>query len=77
MTDKIDFFQEVIILKSENHPDFVGRKGVVLGISEDFDEQGRIKYGYATTVEGAKHVYSFEADQLEPTGIFFKREDFY
>lgn len=41
--EKVDFYQEVIIKSSYDNKKYIGKKGVVLGISE---ENGII-YGYA------------------------------
>ncbi|NHB86455.1 Imm31 family immunity protein [Photorhabdus tasmaniensis] len=73
MINKIDFFQEVKIVSSKGRPEFIGRNGVIVGISE---EDG-ILYGYAARVDGYEYVVCFEPDELEPTGKKFKREDFY
>lgn len=71
---KIDFYQEVeIIAGSDKNKKYVGCKGVVMAISE---EDGKI-YGYAVSVYGQKNSRCFDSDELVPTGVRFKREDFY
>ncbi|WP_052953248.1 Imm31 family immunity protein [Leclercia sp. UBA5958] len=70
---KIDFYQEVEVVPEAKHKKYVGCKGVVLGISEE----NEIIYGYSVILHGKETTVYFEKDDLEPTGIVFKREDFY
>ncbi|OAT32491.1 hypothetical protein M976_00548 [Buttiauxella ferragutiae ATCC 51602] len=73
MNMKIDFYQEVQVVPDAKNSKYVGRKGVVLGISE---EDGVI-YGYAVILHDKENTVYFEKDDLVPTGVVFKREDFY
>lgn len=77
MREKIKFYQEIIISTPKKHPEFTGRKGVVMGISEHTDESGQTVYGYSASVEGCNTLYSFDDDEIEATGVTYKREDFY
>ncbi|WGM07902.1 Imm31 family immunity protein (plasmid) [Arsenophonus nasoniae] len=70
---KIDFYQEVEVREGAKNSNYAKCKGVVLGISE---EDG-IVYGYAVAIHGKENTVYFEKDDLIPTGIAFKREDFY
>lgn len=74
---KIDFYQEVEIIegkdKNKTTKKYIGRKGVVMGISE---ENGKI-YGYAVTLYGKKEGMCFDHDEVIPTGTRFKEKDFY
>ncbi|EYU13155.1 MULTISPECIES: Imm31 family immunity protein [Photorhabdus] len=70
---KIDFYQEVEVISSAKNKEYIGLKGVVLGISE---EDGII-YGYSVILHEKECTVYFEKDDLIPTGIRFKREDFY
>lgn len=71
-TKKIDFYSEVIV--NNLYPgDKKGRKGVVLGISE---ENG-ILYGYSVALHGEKITFFLDKKYAIPTGKMFSREDFY
>jgi len=73
MKDKIDFDYEVEIQISCIHKEYVGCKGIVVGISE---EDGVI-YGYGVVLKGKNTVNYFDKIDVKPTGKQFKREDFY
>lgn len=73
MNNKIDFYQEVIVLPNSAQKQYIGQKGVVMGISE---EDG-IFYGYGVLIDGKKTIDFFTEDELSPTGKQFRREDFY
>ena len=77
MSEKIDFYQEVRIVKSAKYPEFIGRKAIIMGISEDIDEAGNVNLGYSARVDGYERSVCFDDGELEPTGKRFKREDFY
>lgn len=70
---KLDFFQEIQL--REDYPNLIyrGKKGVVLGISE---ENG-VVYGYAVLIHGFDETVYFCIEDLIPTGMTFLREDFY
>jgi len=70
---KIDFYQEVEVIEGAKNSKFAKCKGVVLGVSE---ENGII-YGYSVAIHGKENAVYFEAADLLPTGVTFKREDFY
>lgn len=72
-TRKVDFYQEVIVKSSYDNKKYIGKKGVVLGISE---ENGVI-YGYAIFFPSEGNSIYIERDHFETTGIKFKKEDFY
>lgn len=73
MNMQLDFYQEVKV--RDNHPElkYCGKKGVVLGISE---ENG-IVYAYGIFIYDIERVFSFNREDLIPTGKIFSREDFY
>ena len=73
MKNKIDFDSEVEIQTSCTHKEYIGCKGIVVGISK---EDGVI-YGYGVVINGKETVSYFDKDDLKPTGKQFKREDFY
>lgn len=73
MDKKIDFYQEVAVCADAVNSRYRGLKGVVLGISEE----GGIVYGYAVMIHGENNVIYFDGDELMPTGVCFKRGDFY
>lgn len=76
---RINFYHEVKIVEGKNSTEeykkYQGRKGVVLGISQ---EKG-IVYGYGIYFrDGTMDEFlTFEADEVTPTGFCFKQEEFY
>ncbi|AJA45956.1 Imm31 family immunity protein [Frischella perrara] len=88
---KFDFYQEVEILPNCPYAEYIGKKGVIMGISE---EDGII-YSYAVSLLDGDYEVSlldgdyevslldgetglcFSPDCLKPTGKQFKRENFY
>ena len=74
MINTLNLYQEVEILPTapESLQAFVGKKGVIVGISE---EDG-ILYGYGVWVHGENEIDCFDGKDLKPTGKQFNREDF-
>ena len=79
---KFDFYQEVEILPNCPYAEYIGKKGVIMGISE---EDGII-YSYEVSLLDGDYEVSlldgetglcFSPDCLKPTGKQFKRENFY
>ena len=70
---KLDFFQEVQVRANYPNTLYQGKKGAVLGISEE----GGIVYGYAVLIHGTDMTVYFDTKDLTPTGKMFLREDFY
>ncbi|ENV1627491.1 immunity protein 31 [Neisseria gonorrhoeae] len=76
---KLDFYSEVIIKDScpndllENGETIKGKKGVILGISE---EDGII-YGYTILLFDIKYCIYIDKKYIIPTGKKFSRDDFY
>ena len=70
---KFEFYQEVEILPNCLYAEYIGKKGVIMGISE---EDGII-YSYAVSLLDGESGLCFSPDCLKPTGKQFKREDFY
>jgi len=88
---KFEFYQEVEILPNCPYAEYIGKKGVIMGISE---EDGII-YSYAVSLLDGDYEVSlldgdyevslldgetglcFSPDCLKPTGKQFKRENFY
>ena len=70
---KFDFYQEVEILPNCPYAEYIGKKGVIMGIGE---EDGVI-YSYAVSLLDGESGLCFSPDCLKPTGKQFKREDFY
>ena len=88
---KFEFYQEVEILPNCLYAEYIGKKGVIMGISE---EDGII-YSYAVSLLDGDYEVSlldgdyevslldgetglcFSPDCLKPTGKQFKRENFY
>ncbi|MDJ0035752.1 Imm31 family immunity protein [Pantoea allii] len=70
---KIDYYQEVEVKENAKNSKYAKCKGVVLGISEEDD----VVYGYSVAIHGKENAVYFESDDVSPTGLTFKREDFY
>lgn len=75
MNSKINFYQEVEILPSNNKKNekYVGKKGGVMGVSE---EDG-ILYGYSVKLYDEEYLLSFDKEEVVATGKQLKQEDFY
>ncbi|MBX4133209.1 immunity protein 31 [Frischella sp. Ac48] len=73
MTQKFNFYEEVEVLPNCEHSEYVGKKGIVMGVSE---ENGMI-YSYAITLIDGESGICLNPNCLKPTGKQFKREDFY
>lgn len=71
--ERIGFYQEVQIKDDAKEKKYRGKKGAVLGVSEE----GGILYGYAVLLHGMDRLVSFDKDEVVATGVSFSREDFY
>lgn len=75
MDNKIGFYQEIEVLpscKSKNKK-YVGKKGGVMGISE---EDG-VLYGYSVKLYDEEYLLSFDKDEVIATGKQLKQDDYY
>ena len=70
---KIQFYEKVTVATSVRFPEYVGKTGVVLGISEDDD---RI-YSYSVFFEGWDEGISFLPSEIFGTGELVDRAEFY
>jgi hypothetical protein len=70
---KLGFYEKVLVTASRQFPEYVGRVGVVLGISED---QSKV-YGYSVFFPGELEGLGFLPDELQGTGEFVDRGLFY
>jgi Immunity protein 31 len=70
---KLGFYEKVLVTASREFPEYVGRVGVVLGISED---ESRV-YGYSVFFPGELEGLSFLPHELEGTGEFVDRSVLY
>jgi hypothetical protein len=70
---KLGFYEKVLVTASRRFPEYVGRVGVVLGISED---ESKV-YGYSVFFPGEREGLSFSPDELRGTGEFVDRSLFY
>lgn len=75
MENKINFYQEVEILPSNNKKNekYVGKKGGIMGASE---EDGFL-YGYAVKLYDEEYLLYFDKGDVVATGKQLKQEDFY
>ena len=68
----LDYYSEIII--SNDYPgNKKGRKGVILGISEE----NNIIYGYSVLLHGEKLNFFLEEKYAIPTGKKYSRNNFY
>ena len=72
-SERIDFYHEVQIKDDAKTPEYRGKRGAILGISE---ENG-VLYGYGVMIHGMDFVVCFDKDEVFPTGARFSREDYY
>ncbi len=70
---RLSFFEKVRVLKSRELPEYDGKIGVMLGISE---EDGKI-YGYDVHFPDEEEGCFFPAEELEGTGEFADPREFY
>jgi len=71
--ERIGFYQEVRIKDDAKTLKYRGKKGAVLGVS---DEDG-VLYGYSVLIHGMGCLVFFDKDEVFPTGRSFSRADFY
>lgn len=69
----LQFYEKVVVIKSDKFPEFLGRTGHVLGISE---ENGIVS-AYAISFPGKIEGYMFEPSDLQGTGETADRTLFY
>ena len=70
---KSNFYQFIEVLSNCQYYEYIGKKGVIMGIGE---EDGVI-YSYVVSLLDGESGLSFNSGCLKPTGKQFKREDFY
>jgi hypothetical protein len=74
MKSPFEFYEVVKLRNASSIPsELVGREGVILGMSSD--ENG--KWYYSVDIEGVEGNRTCGEDDLESTGEFRRREDFY
>ncbi len=69
----LGFYEKVVVVRSDKFPEYLGRTGYVLGISE---EDG-VVFAYAVSFLGEVETCCFDADELNGTGEFANRSLFY
>lgn len=70
---KVSYYEKVIVRASDRFPNYIGKMGVVLGISEDDD---RI-YAHTVFFQNEDEGVSFLPTELEATGELVDRSEFY
>jgi hypothetical protein len=70
----IGYYEKVIVTSSNRFPEYVGRTGVVLGISKEDD--ARVS-AYSVTFPGENEGICFFPEELRGTGEFVDRGEFY
>jgi hypothetical protein len=73
LNHKFDFFEKVRIKSSERSPELIGKVGAVIGISSDETTVYDYQLAFYDDTESA----SFLPNELESTGEFGQRSDFY
>jgi hypothetical protein len=73
LNQKFDFFEKVRIKSSERSPELIGKVGAVLGISSD----ETTVYDYQVAFYDDTESAGFLPNELESTGEFGQRSDFY
>ena len=75
MEPQFEYYEQVRISSpDENHSQLVGRFGVILGRTQTAEDDC---WYYTLTVDGEAECWCFFERQLEATGMFFTRDDFY
>jgi hypothetical protein len=69
----VTYYEKVVVTQSDEFPEYIGKTGVVLGISKD---DSRV-YDYALAFPGGHELVRFLPHQLQTTGEFADRRDFY
>ena len=70
---RLNYYEKVRVIKSQRFPEYNGKTGVVLGISE---EDGKI-CAYDLDFPGDLEGCIFPPEELESTGEFADPRDFY
>lgn len=70
---QFEFYEKVRVTNSQRSPEYKGKTGVVLGVSE---EDGKI-YGYSVHFPEEEESCMFVPEELEGTGEFADSRDFY
>ncbi|MBK0035809.1 immunity protein 31 [Erwinia sp. S43] len=73
MENKIGFYQEVKISSDCQNKKYAGKKGGVMGVSE---EDG-VLYGYSVKLYDEEYLLSFDKDEVIPTGKQLTQDDFF
>jgi hypothetical protein len=74
---KFEFYEVVRVISCAKDVPvrLLGAEGAILGRTQG--DQGDIEWSYAVTFEGEINTWIFMEAELEPTGRFKRREDFY
>ena len=72
MASKFRFYEIVRVKSNYKRTNLIGEEGAILGMAED---EG--KWSYAVSLYSKGKSYSFNEEDLEPTGKMDKRESFY
>jgi hypothetical protein len=70
----ISYYEKVVVTSSKRFPEYVGRTGVVLGISKEDDS--RVS-AYSVTFPGEDEGICFFPEELRGTEEFVDRSEFY
>jgi hypothetical protein len=69
----IQFFEKVLVKSSDRFPSYIGKKGIVLGISEDKNQV----YSYSVFFDDEYEGLSFLPGEIAGTGEIVDKRRFY
>jgi hypothetical protein len=72
-TQKLRFYEKVVVLKCDDFPEYIGGAGCVLGMGDETAPP----FSYAVLLDATDRVCCFDHDELESTGEIAPRSQFY
>ena len=72
-TQKLSFYERVVVLKCDDFPEYIGGAGYVLGMGDETVPP----FSYAVLLDATDRVCCFDHDELQGTGEIAPRSQFY
>ena len=72
-TQKLRFYEKVVVLRCDDFPEYVGGAGYVLGMGDETAPP----FSYAVLLDATDRVVCFDHDELQGTGEVAPRSQFY
>ena len=72
-TQKLRFYEKVVVLKCDDFPEYIGGAGYVLGMGDETVPP----FSYAVLLDATDRVCCFDHDELQGTGEIAPRSQFY